>query len=437
MKKISYIICTILFSLLFVKNINAASASISVSANKSQVIVGETVKITVKVSSNEPLGSWTFDVVPTSNLSLTDSSFGGLYVRDVVGSSNEKSKTYTFTFKAKSSGSASVQIKNSSVYLYSEEGVTPVNGKVNLTLKTRSEIEAGYSKNNYLSSLSIEGYDLNFSKDKTEYSLEVPNGTESVKVNATKEDSRSRVSGTGTIKVSEGTNKIDIVVVAQNGSTRTYTINIIVKELNPIEIELNGQKYLVIRKEDMLPKANIYYELSKTTINEEEVPCYISETTKYTLVGLKNETGDSKLFIYKDNKFEEYNEITLSNTFFIVSKPDEIKEGYIATNIKIGDNTYEAYKNVNYEYPLLYGMNVATGTTDFYKYDSVENSIQRFEKVVEVSNNEQLYYYIIIGMFSFIIISYIVFILIIIKNKNKNKELLDKTIKIVDKKQIN
>lgn len=437
MKKISYIICTVLFSLLFIKNINAASASISVSANKSQVIVGETVKITVKVSSNEPLGSWTFDVVPTSNLSLTDSSFGGLYVRDVVGSSNEKSKTYTFTFKAKSSGNASVQIKNSSVYLYSEEGVTPVNGKVNLTLKTRSEIEAGYSKNNYLSSLSVEGYDLNFSKDKTEYSLEVPNGTESVKVNATKEDSRSRVSGTGTIKVSEGTNKIDIVVVAQNGSTRTYTINIIVKELNPIEVELNGQKYLVIRKEDMLPKANIYYELSKTTINEEEVPCYISETTKYTLVGLKNETGDSKLFIYKDNKFEEYNEIALSNTFFIVSKPNEIKEGYIATNIKIGDNTYEAYKNVNYEYPLLYGMNVATGKTDFYKYDSVENSIQRFEKVVEVSNNEQLYYYIIIGMFSFIIISYIVFILIIIKNKNKNKELLDKTIKIVDKKQIN
>ena len=78
-------------------------------------------------------------------------------------------------------------------------------------------------------------------------------------------------------------------------------------------------------------------------------------------------------------------------------------------------------------------MNVATGKTDFYKYDSVENSIQRFEKVVEVSNNEQLYYYIIIGMLSFIIMSYIVFIVIIINIKNKNKELLDKTMKVVNK----
>ena len=51
MKKISYIICTVLFSLLFIKNISAASASISVTANKSQVIVGETVRITVKAAA--------------------------------------------------------------------------------------------------------------------------------------------------------------------------------------------------------------------------------------------------------------------------------------------------------------------------------------------------------------------------------------------------
>lgn len=436
MKKISYIICTVLFSLLFIKNISAASASISVTANKSQVIVGETVRITVKVSSNEPLGSWTFDVVPTSNLSLTDSSFGGLYVRDVVGSSNEKSKTYTFTFKAKSSGSASVQIKNSSVYLYSEEGVVPVNGKVNLTLKTRAEIEAGYSKNNYLSSLSVEGYSISptFDKTKTSYTLEVPNGTESIKVSATKEDSRSRVSGTGVINVSEGNNKIDIVVVAQNGSTKTYTIDVTVKELNPVEVEVNNKKYLVIRKEEQLPKVNMYYELSKINIGEEEVPSYTSKTTKYTLVGLKDEDGNSKLFIYDGTNFKEYKEITFGNTFFVISEPTEIKEGYTTSSIKIGDEVYVAYKNENYEFPLLYGMNVATGKTDFYKYDSVENSIQRFEKVVEVSNNEQLYYYIIIGMFSFIIMSYIVFIVIIINIKNKNKELLDKTMKVVNKK---
>lgn len=417
MKKVSYIICILLFSLMFMKNANAATASISVSSNKSQVIVGETVKITVKVSSNENLGSWTFDVVPTSNLSLTESSFGGLYVRDVVSSTNEKSKTYTFTFKAKSSGSASVEIKNSSVYLYSEENVTPTNGKVNLTLKTRAQIEAGYSKNNYLSSLSVEGYSIDFDKNTTNYTLEVPNETTSVKVVAKKEDSKSRISGTGTIAVSEGNNKIDIVVVAQNGSTKTYTINVIVKELKPIEVEINNKKHSVIRKKENMPKINMYYTSSTTNIGEEEVPCYTSQTTKYTLVGLKDEEGNTNLFIYSDNEFIEYKEITFGNTFFIISKPTEIPNGYVETTMEIDNNTYTSYKSETNEFPLLYGMNVATGKTDFYKYDSFENTIQRLEKVVEISNNEQLYYYIIIGMFSFIILSYVLFIIIIINNK--------------------
>lgn len=426
MKRFNYIIFTLLFSLIFIKNVSAATASISVSSNKTQVVVGESVKITVKVSASENLGSWTFDVVPSSNLSLTESSFGGLYVRDVVSSANEKSKTYTFTFKAKSSGSASVEIKNSSVYLYSEENVIPTNGKVNLTLKTRAEIEAGYSKNNYLSSLTVEGFDINFNKETTDYTLEVPNDTTSVLIKATKEDSKSTIRGTGDISVSEGTNKISVVVTAQNGSSKTYTINIIVKELKPIEVLVNDKKYLIIRKEENMPLANMYYTSSTISIDEEEVPCYVSETTKYTLIGLKDEDGNSSLFIYDNNEFKEYNEIKLANTFFIIDKPTEIPDGYIESVIKIEDNTYTSYKSENHEYPLLYGMNVATGKTDFYKYDSLENSIQRLEKVVEISNNEQLYYYIIIGMIIFIILSYIAFIIIIVRNNNKNKKILNK-----------
>ena len=110
MKKIKFIIFMTLISVIPFFEVDAASANITVTASKTRVIVGETVTVTVKISSSETLGTWEFDVVPSSNLTLTSSSFGGLHVVDVA---NVKSKTYTFTFKAKSSDTGSVTIKNS------------------------------------------------------------------------------------------------------------------------------------------------------------------------------------------------------------------------------------------------------------------------------------------------------------------------------------
>lgn len=75
MKKIGLIIFSIVLSLVFINKVSASSATISVSSNKSTVIVGDTVTITVKVSSSANLGSWNFDVVPSSNLTFVSSSF--------------------------------------------------------------------------------------------------------------------------------------------------------------------------------------------------------------------------------------------------------------------------------------------------------------------------------------------------------------------------
>ena len=436
--KLKYVIITIIFSLLFINNVDASSANISVSTNKNQVIVGETVTVTVNVSSSSNLGSWTFDVVPSSNLTLTNSSFGGLYIRDVVNSSTQKNKSYTFTFKANSSGTATVSIKNSVVYGYDESSMSVTNGSVSMTLKTKAEIEASYSKNNYLSKLEVEGYDISpsFNKDTLEYSLEVENGVESVNIIASKEDYTASLRGTGKFSVSEGANSFKINVTAQNGSVRTYTLNITVKELKPIEVELNSKKYSVIRKEEFMPKANMYYELKTTLIGEEEVPAYISETTKYTLVALKDEEGNIELFKYDNNEYSSYDEINIGNNFFVISKTEEIPLGYNISTIEINDETYTAYISDRHEYPLLYGMNVSNGKTDFYKYDKVDNTIQRFEDVKEeepIETNEQLYLYIIIGLFSFTVISYIVFIIILCKRRKKTKELLERTLTIIEK----
>lgn len=87
------------------------------------------------------------------------------------------------------------------------------------------------SPNNALSELEVEGYSLTptFSIYTTEYDLIVENSISSVSITAEAADSAADVSGTGTHKLSVGTNIIEISVTASNGSSKTYTIRIVRK----------------------------------------------------------------------------------------------------------------------------------------------------------------------------------------------------------------
>jgi len=430
MKKIIYFILFSVFCFIPCYEANAASATISVTSSKSTVIVGETVTVTVKVSSSSALGSWSFDVAHSSNLSLSSSSFGGLYIVDFVGNGNTTTKTYTFKFKAKSSGSATVSIKNASVIGYDEAKMSVTTGKKTFKLMTQAELEATYSKNNYLSSLSVEGHNLTptFSKDVLEYNLELENGVESAVIKASKEDNTATVKGTGEVSLKEGLNTFEVVVTAQNGGVRTYKVNITVKELNPIEVVVNGAHYTVIRKKEMMPLANMYFQETTVNIDGEEVPGYFNEASNITLVGLANGL-DNKLFIYDNGEYKTYEELSFNQLFIQVLEMDMslLGEGYTISKINIGNNSLAVYSKEGEAYPLLYGLNIETGVKNLYEYDVEENTLQRYVKV-EVETNEELYFIIIISLFGFIVLSYILFLILLVK-KNKKKK---KTIKTIE-----
>ena len=153
-------------------------------------------------------------------------------------------------------------------------------------------------------SITIDGGELNpnvtlnpaFNKDTLEYSIELEPNTTEISVNATKEDGTASISGLGTITVSEGANKIEIKVTAQKGNTKTYIINATVKELEPINVTVDGKDYVVVRKADSLVKPYSYSD-DTVLIHEKEVPAFYSSITGYKLVGLKDDAGNIKLFI--------------------------------------------------------------------------------------------------------------------------------------------
>ncbi len=83
-----------------------------------------------------------------------------------------------------------------------------------------------YSPNNWLKSLTVGSYDIDFDGGTTSYKLTVPATVTSIKISATTVNSKAKVSGTGTISLKEGSNAINVVVTAENGDKRTYTVNI-------------------------------------------------------------------------------------------------------------------------------------------------------------------------------------------------------------------
>jgi len=397
-----------LFSL-FCFNDNVNAGSMSVYTNYNTITVGSYVTITVK--TNQLDGKFS---VTSSNTSVLSGGNSGIW----LGTENPNK---SFSFYANKTGTATISIVPVDV-----AGLD--NNQAYTTTKTITINVVEKSKNNNLSSLKVDDYELTpkFSKDILEYSLELENGTVKAKISAKTEDSTAYVKGIGEVELVEGSNPFSVVVTAQNGSTKTYKLNITVKELNPINVDINGSKYTVIRKKELMPTANVHFKETTIKINEEDVPAYVNETTGMTLVGLTNESLETKLYIYENNNYRLYEEIVFNQLYIQVLPMDEtlLGEGYTASKIEIGGSSLAVYTKQGETYPVLYGLNIQTGDKNLYKYDAKENTLQRLENIVveEVETNEGLYFIIIIVLFGFIVLSYLLFIILLVKKNKKKKK---------------
>lgn len=87
----------------------------------------------------------------------------------------------------------------------------------------------GKSSDNYLKSLSIEGYELypKFSRQNDTYTIYVKNdSTNTFNVTAEPDNEIAKIEGIGTVNLTSGQNTINIKVTAENGNLKIYTINV-------------------------------------------------------------------------------------------------------------------------------------------------------------------------------------------------------------------
>lgn len=431
-KKIIGIIIITFSLLLFNTKLNAATGSITVRSNKTTAVVGSEINVTITISSNEAIGSWQWTLsYDSSKLKLNGSP-------DVVGFGNgvSKSQSYSYTFKVLARGSSNISVKGANALEY--EGETPISlnvGSIRINGITQAELQASYSKNNNLSSLGVTGYELSpsFNKNTTEYTTIVPSDVEKVTLTGELEDKKASVNGLGEFKVSEGENKFDIVVTAENGSQKTYTIKVKVEDKNPIEVIIDGLKYTIIKRASTLTAPNTF-EPTTIKINEIEIPAFKSNITGYILVGLKATDGTSDLYIYdaEYNSYTLYKEITTEGIVIFPKKAKTIPDYYKITKVTINGSEVEAYQYEGIEdYYLIYGVNIQTGEECFYQYDMINNTITRYNdsiiKELTKKNENFLTIIIVLGVETIALL-----LILIITLTRKNKKIKEKKVTLKD-----
>ena len=92
------------------------------------------------------------------------------------------------------------------------------------------------SPNNKLSGLSVTGYALTptFSMDTESYDIIVNPSVDKIEVKASAIDSKATIGGVGTISLQSGNNTVSVEVKAENGSVRTYKLNVVRQSSAPV-----------------------------------------------------------------------------------------------------------------------------------------------------------------------------------------------------------
>ena len=280
MNKINKILITIFLATVFTVFFNFKSVYARVvSTDKSNVEPGSIV--TIDVSSTTNVTSFKINNVSYPDLtkvsvvnlkggdvsgdrviqvSLTAQEFSGAVGRYSFKVPDGYSKTYTVTFSGRTVNKDLVPENFTSVATIktkaepkkeepkkeepkkSSEEISKkdvANSNKIAVEKAIDTTKANKSSNNYLKNISTSLGTLSpaFNRSQTSYILSFPYDFDyktlgKISINASKEDSKEKVEGTGTKEVKVGTNVYNLVVTAENGETKTYTIKLIKPEIS-------------------------------------------------------------------------------------------------------------------------------------------------------------------------------------------------------------
>lgn len=281
LKKIVTIILAMMLTL-FINLPISNAAGLTISFSKSNANVGETIAVTVKGSGI------------AGKISLTASGNATLSQNSVWV--DNSSATVNVTVK----GEGDIRITATPVDAADSATAVPFTTATGGTIKVTSassENNGGTtttsptetqkkSSNANLSNLGIKPNDFTgFKSGTTVYNVEVPEDVAEIEVYAKAQHAKAKISGTGKKALQPGVNACNVVVTAEDGTKKTYTVNVTRKtteekeeenkkeETETTENELEQEKGLSELKIDGLTLSPTFdtsvYEYNAKYIGEE------------------------------------------------------------------------------------------------------------------------------------------------------------------------
>lgn len=392
----------------------AASGNVSIAVSASQLNVGDTVNVTITLSSDAAIGAYSMAVSYDPSVleySGGDGNGGGGTVSIAgYGDGSTTRLSANLSFRAVANGRSSIATSGSDAYAYDEtvlsmshaSTVITVSAPTTATTNTESQnAQSTSSSNNDSTTETVEVMDTSlksleispgtlvpsFSPSVTSYSVELPEDTTSILVSALAKDSTASVTVTHNNDLEPGFNRSYIVVTAVNGAQTTYTLNITCGEATEPEevpITIDGKVYTPAGDHDLesvtIPEG---YLPVKIRYQDQELTAYETSDHTIQILYLLNEEQEGRWFVYEEvsGSFYPYIEVpVMAGRYVILELPSDITLpiGYSPIDLNVNGQSVMAYaKAPQDELVLVYASNMQNAP-GFYLYDRTETTFQRY-----------------------------------------------------------
>lgn len=391
-KKVIILAICLLFGLSSLSEVRAATGSASVSVSESSPVVGNKIKITIKLSCSEGVGS------ALVYIDYNTSYLGALSVkatsavntsgnRILVDPTDSKTVTITATLTTKKIGSATIHVTVEDWTSYAENYVSDksITKNISIIAKTNNNpAPTDLSKDATLADLQIEGLVLEseFESDIMEYTVYAPANTAVLKLAAKTSSAKAKVAKTE-FSLQEGWNRIEVVCTAENGDKKTYVLNVYVEEKPTVFFKEGTLGVVKNLARVAVPDG---FEERKITVQDEEISIFTRG--KLSLIYLVDSSGQAGFYVYDEKKAEvlrTYDPVKIDGGSYLLMDSDyqqfaEMDELFQPYKVYVGEKGIDGWKYRNSglnEYAIIQLMD-EEGNSRLYSYDLVEKTLQRF-----------------------------------------------------------
>jgi len=299
-------------------------------------------------------------------------------------------------FKALKTGTGNFSLTTFDTFYYDDQNNTPQSMTMSVANSLDVTVTAPVIKsdNNNLKSLEVSPGTLTpeFAAGTTSYSMAVGMDVNKVTVSAAPADSKASVAVSGNEGLIYGENAVKVVVTAENGSKKTYTITVTREAPAPspspsptpaVTINQPDGKYTIIDPPEGTPIPGGFYS-TLDSVGGQSVTAFRAIKGDLTLYYLQTDSGSSNFYYldYESGEYKPFLALSLPAIAFPVLSPDSsvtIPDGFTETTLDMNGSPASAWQSDSLPAGqlLVYLMN-NDGEKDFYVYDTANRLLSLY-----------------------------------------------------------